>query len=274
MRAIHISSAAPAFAKGRKSFAVEDFDLYCGVLSALCWRKYNGEITLCCDSVSANYYRSIGLEAVWNSIEENVPDDLDGINPLMFWAGGKLFALRETPAPAVMLDTDFIVWEKLEFGSEIIAAHRENIADDIYPPISYFATRGHIIPDFSETVLPLNTAFLYIPDNDFKEFYTSQAIGFMKSAQDSDDFLKNMVFAEQRMVAMCADYTGTPVRTLLDKDNLFFPQDSFTHLWGAKQAMRDKPMLRADFIRRCRERLLRDFPDYAYAADIIDRIGS
>ncbi len=274
MRAIHISSAAPAFAKGRKSFAVEDFDLYCGVLSALCWRKYNGEITLCCDSVSANYYRSIGLEAVWNDIKENVPDDLEGINPLMFWAGGKLFALRETPAPAVMLDTDFIVWEKLEFGSEIIAAHRENIADDIYPPISHFATRGHIIPDFSETVLPLNTAFLYIPDNDFKEFYTSQAIGFMKSAQDSDDFLKNMVFAEQRMVAMCADYTGTPVRTLLDKDNLFFPQDSFTHLWGAKQAMRDKPMLRADFIRRCRERLLRDFPDYAYAADIIDRIGS
>jgi len=273
LNAIHIASSAPSFAKGAKTLAVEDFDLYCTALSALCWRKFNGEITLCCDSRYAEYYRKIGFTNIWDNVSLCIADDLEGIDPLMFWAGGKLLALRETAAPVVMLDTDFIVWKELEFGGEIIAAHRENISDGIYPPLDFFRVGNHIIPDFSETVLPLNTAFLYIPDNDFKDFYTGQAIAFMKSAEKCGDCLKYMVFAEQRLAAMCADYTRTPVRTLLDKDNLFYPQNSFTHLWGAKQAMRDHPELRRDFLRRCQKRLLSEFPEYAYIAEIIEALS-
>ena len=270
MKGIHIASFAPSAAKGKTAVSVENFDLYCTALSALQWRKNGGTITMCCDNRYAEYYRKIGFESVWNEIKVCVADDLEGINPLMFWAGGKLLALRETDAPAAMIDTDFIMWENPRFGSEIIAAHREDISDGIYPPLSFFRTRGHILPDFSETVLPLNTAFLYVPDNDFKEFYTSQAIAFMKSAEGTGDFLKYMVFAEQRLAAMCADYTNTPVKTLLDKDSLFYPQSGFTHLWGAKQAMRDHPELRADFLNKCRTRLISDFPDYAYLIEIID----
>lgn len=275
MNAIHIASFAPALAKGKKSPRVESFDLYCTALSALMWRKFNGKITLCCDNAFAEYYDKLGFTDLWDEIKVCVADDLEGINPKMFWAGGKLLALREVDAPVVMVDTDFIVWKKLDFEGVncVIAAHRENISDDIYPPLPFFKTRGHVIPDFSEEVLPLNTAFLYVPDNDFKEFYTSQAISFMKSAVDCDDFLKYMVFAEQRLVAMCADYTGTPVRTLLDKDRLFFPQDDFTHLWGAKQAMRDHPELRADFLKKCRERLIAEFPEYSYISEIIEKQG-
>lgn len=273
MNAIHIASAAPALAKG-KNFSGEDFDLYCTVLSALCWRKFNGNITLCADSICADYYKRIGISDIWNDIKVCVADDLEGIDPLMFWAGGKLLALRFVNAPVAMIDTDFIVWKTLEFGSEIIAAHREDISDGIYPPLSFFRTKGHIIPDFSEDVLPLNTAFLYVPDNDFKEFYTSQAIAFMRSAERCGDFLKYMVFAEQRLVAMCADYTSTPVKTLLNKDELFRPQSDFTHLWGAKQAMRDNPDWRGDFVAKCRGRLIAEFGEYAYIADIIDSLGS
>ncbi len=273
MNAIHIASFAPSAAKGRLSPAAEDFDLYCTAFSALQWRKNGGSITLCCDEPFAEYYRKIEFTDIWNNINVCVADDLGGIDPKMFWAGAKLLALREVSAPIAMIDTDFIVWKNPEFGDEIIAAHRENISDGIYPPLSFFKTRGHIIPDFSESVLPLNTAFLYIPDNDFKEFYTSQAISFMKSAVSCDDFLKYMVFAEQRLVAMCAEYTGTPVKTLLNKDDLFRPQSDFTHLWGAKQAMRDHPELRADFLAKCRTRLLRDFPEYSYLVNIIERVS-
>ena len=272
MNAIHIASAAPVFAKGRKEFSAEDFDLYCTVLSALYWRKFNGNITLCADNICAEYYRKIGISDIWNNINVCIADDLEGIDPLMFWAGGKLLALRCVNAPVVMIDTDFIVWKKMEFGNEIIAAHRENISDNIYPPLSFFRTNGHIIPDFNEDVLPLNTAFLYVPDNDFKEFYTSQAIAFMKSAKSGGDYLKYMVFAEQRLVAMCADYTSTPVKTLLDKDALHYPQKDFTHLWGAKQAMREHPEWRADFIAKCRSRLLSEFSEYSYIAEIIDNV--
>ena len=273
MNAIHIASFAPAAAKGNTVPAIEDFDLYCTVFSALQWRKNGGKITMCCDNAFAEYYKRIGFECIWDNIDVCVPDDLEGVDPLMFWAAGKLFALREVNAPVVMIDMDFVAWKNPEFGSEIIAAHRENISDGIYPPLSFFQTHGHILPDFSEEVLPLNTAFLYIPDNDFKEFYTSQAIAFMKSAVKCDDYLKYMVFAEQRIAAMCAEYTGTPVKTLLDKDDLFRPQSDFTHLWGAKQAMRDHPELRSDFITKCRARLLSDFGEYAYIAGIIEALS-
>lgn len=274
MNAIHIASFAPSLAKGKTKVYADGFDLYCTVLSALCWRRYNGNITLCCDSRFAEYYEKIGITDIWNGIKVCVADDLEGINPLMFWAGGKILALREVSAPVVMIDTDFIVWKPLEFGDEIIAAHRENISEGIYPPLSFFKTRGHIIPDFSEEVLPLNTAFFYVPNNDFKEFYTAQAISFMRSAENCGDFLKYMVFAEQRMAAMCADYTGTPVKTLLDKDNLFRPQWDFTHLWGAKQAMRDHPEWREDFLEKCRVRLKNEFPEYYYTAELIDGINN
>lgn len=269
MNAIHIISTAPFFAKKSGAFSVEDFDLYCTVLSALSWRKLNGDISLYTDKAGAEYYKSIGLCDIWNEVRVCIPDDLEGIDPQMFWAGGKLFALREVSAPCAMIDTDFIVWKKLDFGKELIAAHREDMYPDIYPPLEYFRLHEHILPPFDESVLPLNTAFLYLPDNDFKEFYTAQAIAFMKSAVPCDDRLCYMVFAEQRMAAMCAEYTGTPVKTLLDKDHLFFPQDSFTHLWGAKQAMRDDPALREDFCRKAADRIRSEFPEFAYTVDII-----
>ncbi len=268
MDAFHIISTAPFFAKNNGAFALEDFDLFCAVISALEWRR-DGRIFLYCDRAAAEYIRSAGLESVWDGLRDTVPGDLEGIDPEMFWAAGKLLALRQMPAPCVMLDTDMIIWEKPKFGSELIAAHREELNPDIYPPPEYFSAPGHSIPDFSREVLPLNTAFLYMPDNSLKELYTSQAIAFMKSAASCGDRLKYMVFAEQRMAAMCAEYTGTPVKTLLEKELLFFPQNRYTHLWGAKQQMREHTELREEFIGRCAARLLCDFPDWAWTIDRI-----
>ena len=91
----------------------------------------------------------------------------------------------------------------------------------------------------------------------------------MKSSERGGDFLKYMVFAEQRLAAMCADYTSTPVKTLLDKDVLFRPQGDFTHLWGEKQAMRDNPVWRRDFVAKCRARLISEFSEYSYIVDKI-----
>lgn len=269
MDAFHIISTAPYFVKNDGAFALEDFDLYCAVLSALVWRKDGSRIVLYCDKAGGDYIKGAGLASVWDEIIDTVPSDLEGIDPEMFWAAGKLLALRQAKAPCAMIDTDLIVWHKPPFGSEIIAAHREELMPDIYPPLEYFSAVGHIIPDFSREVLPLNTAFFYVPDNDFREFYTSQAIAFMKSAESCGERLRYMVFAEQRMAAMCAEYTGTGVKTLLDKDMLFFPQDSYTHLWGAKQQMREHPELRSEFIGRCISRIRQDFPEWEWTIDAV-----
>lgn len=264
MKAIHVRTGAQT----------EKFDLFNTALSALCWRRYNGEIELICDKTAADYYDKIGITNIWDDIKITLPDDLEGINPRMFWAAGKLLALREVSAPVALLDTDFIVWKKLQFNENIIAAHREDLHPDVYPESDFFKMKpGYSFnKDFNYAALPLNTAFVYLPDEDFKQFYVSMAIEFMKSACDTDDNLRYMVYAEQRMLALCADYLNFEVETLLDKDRLFEPQDDFTHLWGEKQKMRENPKSAKLFTDRCAKRIKEDFQDYEYIIKLIERI--
>ncbi|MDR1753545.1 MAG: hypothetical protein LBR74_01385 [Eubacterium sp.] len=275
MQAVHAASFLPQLSKtGIKSFKIEKFDLYCMVLSALVWRRSGGNITLHADKVSFDYYTDIGLKGIWDSIANTIPDDFEGINPKMFWAAGKLFALRETSAPIVMIDTDFIVWENPEFGNSIIAAHYETISDMIYPDFTYFEMKPdyHFNPSWSKAASPLNTAFLYLPDEGFKQYYVNKSIDFMKHAEDCDDFLCRMVFAEQRLLSVCAEELKMPVQVLLNKNRVFFPQKKFTHLWGAKRIMREDKRSEKEFTDRCKNRILSDFPEYGYAVEIIENI--
>jgi hypothetical protein len=244
------------------------------ILSALSWRKKNGAIIMACDGNVAEYLYRTGVSAVWDYIETIIPNDMEGINPLMFWAGAKLIALREISAPLAMIDLDFIVWKKLKFGEAIIAAHREDLYYDVYPPLSYFQMKnGYTFRrDYNEDVLPLNTAFLYLPEEDFKQYYVNMSIEFMKSAKDTDDFLCYMVFAEQRLLAILADLLKQQTEVLLDKDKLFLPQDSFTHLWGAKRIMRGDKSEEDKFCKRCADRIKNEYPNYSYVIDIIDKL--
>lgn len=274
MKAIHVNSTAPFFYKSpEKAYSIENFTLYNTVISALQWRKVNGEIYMVTDSIGADYYRKIGLEKVWDGIYELIPDNIEGINPEMFWAAGKLIALRDFPEKAALIDEDFIVWNKLSLPENMVTvAHREYISPDIYPDPDLFNVPNFpILERLDKSVLPCNTAFLYIPDDAFKELYTNLSISFMKSAECCEDRLCRMVFAEQRLLGMLCAYSGIEVNALLDKDRLFVAQDNFTHLWGAKQAMRDNGEYKEEFLNRCRKRIETDFPEYRYVIEAIDR---
>ena len=142
----------------------------------------------------------------------------------------------------------------------------------VYPDVSSFRLKGKVLDEgLDYTTLPLNTAFLYIPDEDFKQYYTSRSIAFMKSAVYGGDYLTYMVFAEQRLLPMLAKRCGIEYTTLLDKDRLFFPQNKFTHLWGAKQKMRDDKAQLDKFCERCRERIRKSYPEYEYIIGNIER---
>ncbi len=273
MQAFHIISTAPYFAEHKNgAYFMDKFELYSAALSALNWRSFGGEITLDVDKVGEKYINSLGISSLWNKILPIVPDDLEGIDPKMFWAAGKLLALREMPAPTVMIDTDFIIWKKPELPPDkIVAVHREDLNPSVYPPFEYFKlNRSFFRNDMNEKALPLNTAFLYIPDESFKQYYVNRAIAFMKSAQPCDDRLRYMVFAEQRLLSICAEELNIGVQTLMDKDELFFPQNDYTHLWGAKQVMRENSGALNDFCQRARERITRDFPDFSYIIPLIE----
>lgn len=273
MNAFHIFSSAPFYEKNPgKELCIDKTEVYCMVISALRWREKNGSISMITDKPGQHLFEKLGVTKIWNSIDCSLSDDIDGLDPTMFWAGAKLLALQNFTAPCVMLDTDFIVWDKLSFGESVIAAHEEELNPDIYPDISHFKMRNYTFPDgLDYTLKALNTAFLYIPDEDFKQYYTAQSIAFMKSAVRSGDYLTYMVFAEQRLLPMLCKKCGVHYTTLMDFQRLFFPQNNYTHLWGAKQVMRDDSEKCNRFCEKCRERIRRSYPEYYDLTEKIEK---
>lgn len=268
--AFHSNWTKPFFSRNPgKPYSMEDYNLLTTILSALEWRKHNGSILMITDTAGAEYYHSLGIAHIWDLgisdvLENSVDDD---IYPLSFWAAGKIFALQSQIAPCVMIDTDFIVWKPLASalsGISLAVIHREEISDAIYPGKPFFnMDKSYSFPgEWDWSVLPCNTAFLYIADNVFKAYYTSESIGFMKNLRETKNITAEMVFAEQRLLAMCAAAKGITVKSLLDVHNLE-SQDCFTHIWGLKGEIQTKPEERRRFCTGCVSRIRADFPEEA-----------
>ncbi|MCL1865958.1 MAG: hypothetical protein FWF82_00950 [Oscillospiraceae bacterium] len=251
-------------------FRLDRFELYTAALSSLTRRRDGNRTVMYCDSRGAEYFRKAGLLSLWDEVKTTIPDDLDGINPRMFWAAGKLYALNSTPCPLLMLDTDFIAWKLPEFDSDIVAAHREPLLQNIYPPVTTFRMKPDYIFDkrLNYSAEPLNTAFLYMDNDGFKQYYVHNAVRFMKSAESCGDYLTYMVFAEQRLLAILADNHKIKVGTVMEYGKQH-AQKSYSHTWGAKQIMRNKPEQCERFCEKCRNRIRTDFPDWGFIIDLI-----
>ena len=279
MNAFHSNWTKPFFIRNQGCpYLIEDYDLLTTILSALLWRKHNGGIKMVTDTVGAEYYRRLGLEHIWDLGITASLDTLDSedILPLPFWAAGKIFALREQPVPCMMIDTDFIVWKSLATdidGVTIAAAHREDLYNGIYPEKSFFTMdENYQFPaEWDWTVLPCNTALLYIGDEQFKEYYTSESIRFMRNLRENKDITVEMVFAEQRLLAMCAAARGIPIKTLLDTANLD-TQDSFTHIWGLKRELQTDREKRREFCMDCIKRIQSDFTEEITVLEKIENL--
>ena len=271
MRAFHSFWSAPSRARYGGAPRLRDYELLTMLLSALKWREKNGEITMVTDSAGAELFRRAGLERLWSAPIDTRLDRVDpAIDPVRFWAAGKLWALREESAPCVMLDADMIVWEPLgeRLGGAAVAAHREPLDPSVYPdPREAFTlAAGYAFPPAWDFTLPAaNTAFLYLPDDGFRARYTDEALSFMRALENGpDDPAVSMCFAEQRILPMCAAAEGAALETLLPEDALD-EQSFLTHLWGHKRALENDPARRIEYCLRCTARILSDFPDWADA---------
>ena len=268
LNAFHINWTKPFFLRNQdRSYFIEDYELFTTILSALLWRKHNGSIKMVSDTVGTEYYHRLGLAHLWDLGIDTVLDTMidDAIYPLSFWAAGKIFALKEQAAPCVMIDTDFIVWKPLyaEIKDETLAvAHREGICAEIYPEKSFFNMdiKYEFPSEWDWKALPCNTALLYIADEKFKDYYTSESIRFMQNLCETKNITAEMVFAEQRLLAMCAESKGINIKTFLNVNNLE-SQDTFTHVWGLKSELHANCEKRRDFCLSCARRLSNDFPE-------------
>ncbi len=260
-----------------RPYQMTDFDLLTTVLSALVWRRENGSIRMITDDTGAQYYRSLGLTDLWDGgIFTYLNDIPSAIDPCTFWAAGKLYALAATPAPCVMLDTDFIVWHSLSehWHRPLAVIHREALNPAIYPAPSAFvlAPSYHFPTNWNWHEPACNTALTYFGNDTLRKTYVGQAMDFMQAARGRDGLIY-MVFAEQRLLAMCAQACGVPIHAFSTEQDLFQGnQRDFTHIWGFMQAMQEQPVLHELFCQKCAARIRKDFPIYANICQTIPQL--
>ncbi len=267
MKAFHTLWTRPyAASHPGQPFSVTDFDLMCTILSAMQWRQSNGSICLVTDRMGERYFRSCGLDCLWDdgifSTLDSIPYTVD---PSTFWAAGKLFALNQMHAPCVMLDTDFIVWTSLNerfSRSDLTVIHYEELQPDIYPdPTTFLCCSDYRYPTDWDFSLPAcNTALCCITSEPLRTAYCRHALDFIFAARGRHP-LHYMVFAEQRLLPMCAAQRGSSIQALSELPDLFSTEQTlFTHLWGYKQLLHTHPEERHLFCMRCAQRIARDFP--------------
>ena len=267
---IHVNWTLPfRFRWPYRPYFIEDYELLSTVLSALLWRKFNGPMRLYTDTEGMQYYSDKGLLDLWDyGVNTEVLDSITArnINPEIFWAGAKLFAIRNEQAPGVLMDTDLMVWRPITAELEdcrLAAFHRESLATTgCYLPFDQLKHRPGYQPspywDWTED--PFNTALVYFGDIPFAQHYTESAIAFMRNNHERPmEMVSQMVFAEQRMFAMCAKEMGIEVMPFLSSPN---DERGFTHLWGAKSEAKDNRAARYALCREMCGVLNKYFPDY------------
>lgn len=268
MIAFHSFWSKPNRGRNGGEIVLPDYEFLTLILSALKWRQLNGPIRMITDSEGAAFFERSGFGALWDASVSTELDDIDAaLDPFRFWAAGKLEALRHMKAPCVMLDTDMILWDNLNahLSCSLVAAHREPLLPAVYPNPSeaFVLSPDYAFPSEWDFTLPAaNTAFLYVPTEAFKVYYLDAAFAFMRALTNSDiDPTVSMCFAEQRILAMCAQAKGVELHTLLDV-NALNDQQSVTHLWGFKSQLAASPERRVRYCLSCVIRILSDFPDW------------
>ena len=255
MDAFHSIWSRPS---GKSYYKPEDFDILTTILSALCWKKTNGKIFMVCDQAVADFLRYAKIDFLWDEIFVTLDYIPHSIDAKTYWAAGKLFALSQFSAPIVGIDTDFLVWKKIEFKDKLYVIHREELQKDSYPDYDEFL---NFDSSFDFTIPASNTAFFYIGDNDFLKLYTNNAIEFMKKHPTLSFSLPHMLFAEQRLFSMCAKKIGLNITSLSAISDLFSEKNrTFTHLWGYKDILRKNPEVKNSYCKDCIERIISDFP--------------
>lgn len=261
MRAFHCLCSKPSFYNSE--FFMQDYQLLTMILSALMWKRNNGKIKLVADENAINYIKNNNLQWLWDFDIEKL-QEYQKIDYNMFWAGAKLFALKSQKAPIAMIDLDMIVWNNIQellSNKEIASIHNEPLDNNVYKDKYYFNMKREyeFDKDFDWEVLPSNTAFLYIKDNDFKDYYCNTAIDFMVNSAKVNDTLSYMVFAEQRLLSICAKKMNINIDYLIKFPQAIGNQDNFTHIWGFKNILTQNQDENYKFCKRCVERIKKEF---------------
>lgn len=180
------------------------------ILSALYWKKLGHEVVLYTDTTTKEYFDSIKLSGLYNSVELL---DESSVNEEVFWASSKLLAAKKfmntNPGEEFIIsDLDFVPFvDPMVYSDEsVVAFYHEYVK--AYAPIEQLKlNEEYKIPDFfTGSVNPINVCQLYIPKKVLSVFseFIEIAEDFMtynysfESGPVANDL---MLFIEQRLFA-------------------------------------------------------------------------
>lgn len=266
MDAFHSFWSKPNSVRAGGGILLPEYELLTTILSALEWKKHNGSIRMVTDTAGAKFYEEIGLTSLWDEVDTSLDEISDKVDPVLFWAAGKLYALQKMKTPIVMLDTDLIVWKSLPDLSQydIVTAHDEYLNPEVYPdPQGFQLKPGYEYPkEWNFQLRAANTAFLYLKDENFRDYYVKAATDFFENVRlEGLNPVTAMCFAEQRILPMAAEEKGKSMGYLLELEYAD-RQDFMTHTWGYKKILSEVPEANAEFCMRCRYRIAEEFPDF------------
>lgn len=275
MKAIHVYSSRPlqtgrnasGLFAGTNEIALPECVELMMRLSALQWRKTNGEIVLYTDTPMKHYLARRGMLDCWNDVNTAVLDQYyrsySDIDPDVFWSFGKFACYEHEKAPFACIDADLVVWRRLAFQDVDFAfAHWESVESDDpnYPPLSELHTPARYILPAREYLSDkaCNMAITYLGDDTFKDEFVREVLTFMRGNHLNAQgryATPEILFAEQRLplalarrrglrLAPIIDITWSPGQfKILDAPetyrNWFFsnidPSKAYTHLWFHKK---------------------------------------
>jgi hypothetical protein len=275
--AFHVLWTKPSTIGGHY-FSMNNAEIMTMIISALMWQKYNGTIKLYTDKAGYEFIREHDLLWLWNGgIDTDLFENNNyPIDPEIFWAAGKLMALEAQETPCVMLDTDLIVVRpihELLMKTDIMALHTELLDPNVYlSPVLLKQANGFNFPAYYDwEVLPSNTAFLYVRDKAFKNFYLSESKRFMfQNTEKPAELVSQMVFAEQRLLSICAAYCGMPVNHLL-ADPFSQSNETVIHLWGFKSLLRQNENLQAVYCNQLIKTIGKEFITNRFFQEYVQR---
>lgn len=279
-----------------------DYDILLTILSVLKWQQLNGPIRLYGDSRTVSFFADLGILELWDDYNTEVLDRIDGnsINPTLFWAAGKMFAYLNEPSPCVSLDTDMIVWRNLDRfypGFDLRFTHWESVQisewycrrKDLKRPPGYRFKRAWHWGD----TMAANAAIIYFGHQGLKDYYARESIRYMTNNSlgpvFSDDVRPELLFAEQRLLPMCAremnlvalpflEAIWSPKRLWFTKHDekfgewIFFRLNNplFTHAWLYKRYIKDNLEARREYCRDLVKALMFEFPGQARLLENIE----
>jgi hypothetical protein len=259
----------------------EDWFFLMTLVSALYWKKYNGDIWLYTDPEYKKVLDTMGISKFWDNVEVIEHSEFSGIDLSNFWAAPKIHVMSKQTEPFVSVDTDLYLVTNIPsefYDADYSYSHRELLNNFIYPSITEMCIPpGYKIEKnwgFNEPAA--NCSLLYFRNMDFLKKYTQASLEYMigNFANPREDQFQHchMVFAEQRLLNALAKYERVRSKVLIkeyfdpgypnkrpsgwvDKngDGLFSVSslDSMLfHLWGNKAAFEKDPMYKAILTKR------------------------